>query len=268
MTKYTLWYHFVSAYFVRNELREDEEKKSIHESFGGKTLRTLILEGLSAFALTMYTQLLLCTVSTSPSTVPPQWRLFPFQWELSCCWGSFVGNCRSARQRPGLRRLRCVALMFRRSENYHGFDLLMKSVKSHEVSVVGSLKLVSNQNQPSIQKIPWGSPSFDVRCGLCGGCVVKHRPLGEVYHGIQMPWPQDCRRSCSMNLTFVFLQTRTSRRFTSSKHICFQWSWLPPSWSYWSWKAVMLSMASELFRLVSVLVMLQACCCYPSLSLW
>lgn len=132
MTQYTLWYHFVSAYFVRNELREDEEKKSIHESFGGQD------------------------------------RLFPFQWELCCCWGSFVGNCRSARQRPGLRRLRCVALMFRRSENYHGFDLLMKSVKSHEVSVVGSLKLVSNQNQPSIQKIPWGSPSFDVRCGICG----------------------------------------------------------------------------------------------------
>ena len=33
MTKYTR-YHFVSAYFVRNELREDEKKKSIHESFG------------------------------------------------------------------------------------------------------------------------------------------------------------------------------------------------------------------------------------------
>ena len=71
-----------------------------------------------------------------------------------------MGNCRSARQRPGLRRLRCVALMFRRSENYHGFDLLMKSVKSHEVSVVGSLKLVSQPRPAKYSENSLGVPQL------------------------------------------------------------------------------------------------------------
>lgn len=57
------------------------------------------------------------------------------------------------------------------------------------------------------------------------GRVVKHRPLGEVYHDIQMPWPQDCSRSCSMNLTSFSPDTsvaglQAANTFASSQADC------------------------------------------------